>query len=514
MAKTVGSKFLERVGGEIGITRELKRAKVKTAAEGQKVVFHKVIKEVNPRYRFYRFHAELARQLQRVIDGDCKRLIISAPPRFGKSELSSRLLPAAYLMAHPERSVGILSYSQELAEGFSRNAREYYRNAGGLLDPSSQASTRWNTLTGGGCWAVGTGGTVVGRSGGLLICDDTIPGRLQAESKTFTDKLWTFYQGSLYQRLEPDHGAIVIVATRWTETDLTGRILEVEENSPEKFKQRWTVIDWPALYEDPGSRPPIPESCEVVPDWREKVGASLCPQRYDEEDLGMIRQTIGPREWSSQYQQRPAPESGNMFDTSWWQYYKDAAELPTPMNRVMISVDCSLTGNSDSDFVVVVTIGQHGSRYYVLDMLRQRAGFEGTLGMVWDAQRKAAERELQVDGTIIELAANGHAVFETLKARVPGLIGYKPRDIKKGVRLLGMVPTVEAGNVYLPRYAPWLDAFVNEFSLFPAARNDDICDAVAQAINYMNSRAPAQLMGVTWGRGARYIEDVHSYTPW
>jgi predicted phage terminase large subunit-like protein len=513
MPNQVGARFLERAGGSIGLAKELKQAKSKAITDGRKIVFHRVIRGVNSRYRFYRFHAELVKQLQRVIDGDCKRLIVSAPPRFGKSELSSRLLPAAYLLAHPDRYVGILSHSKELAEGFSRNARDYYAQAGGVLKPDSKAATRWDTMSGGGCWATGVLGTVVGRSGGLIIADDTVASRLDADSKKEMAKLWGFYTGSLYQRLEPDFGAIVIVATRWSENDLTGRILEAEKNAPAHLKQNWTIIDWPALSEEPGSRPPLPPNCEIIQDWREKPGLSLCPQRYDEKDLEMIRQTIGPREWSSQYQQRPAPEEGNMFQSSWWQYYTDKEELPE-MDRIMTSVDCTLVDNDESDYVVVTTIGQSGMKYYVLDMLRRRAGFQDTLGMILAAQRNAAERGYDISGTIIELAANGYAAYQTLQTRIPGLIGYKPRDVKKEFRLMGIVPTVEAGNVYLPKHAPWLDEFLNEFNLFPAVKNDDICDSVAQAINYMNQRTPAQVMGVRWSRGSRLIQDAPELSLW
>ena len=513
MTRTIGSKYLERVGGNIGLARELKQAKAKAVAHGKNIILHRMIREVNPRYRFYRFHAELIKQLQRVIDGDCKRLIVSAPPRFGKSELSSRILPAGYLLQHPERYVGILSYSKELAEGFSRNARDYYTQAGGLLDPNSKAATRWNTMSGGGCWATGTGGTVVGRSGGLIIADDTVASRLDADSKLAMEKLWGFYTGSLYQRLEPSFGAIVVVATRWSENDLTGRILEAEQNAPAHLKQNWTIIDWPALSEEPGSRPPLPRNCEIVQDWREEAGLSLCPQRYDEKDLAVIRQTIGPREWSSQYQQRPAPESGNMFSPEWWQFYRHRQDLP-PMERVMLSVDCTFVDNDAADFVVVSTIGQAQGNYYVLDLLRKRADFAATLQMILQGQRNAIDMGYEVDGTIVELAANGHAVFRTLQGRIPGLIGYKPRDVKKEFRLMGIVPTVEAGNVHLPKHAPWLDTFLNEFNLFPAVKNDDICDSVGQAINYMNQRSPAQLMGVSWGRGSRVLEGVHELSPW
>ena len=650
MVRKIGDNYLSHVAKSLDLVKQAREAKTQVRQDGQQVIFHKFIKEVHPSYRFYRFHAEVAKQLQRVIDGDCKRLIISTPPRLGKlcahdtpvltpfgwrthgdlepgdyvfnpsgkivqvlatseeavadycvttssgeqiwchanhewaietesgsqrfirsteqlaarkveawlpqvcmgeacerqlilraqhqpgkgrlgrciqvdsddglylvgesyvpthnSLLSSRLLPAAYLLAHPDRYVAICSYSAELAEGFSREAREYYREGGGLIDASNQSVNRWGTEGGGGCWATGIGGSVTGRSASLIIADDTVKGREEADSQRTMEKLWSFYQGSLYTRLEPGHGAIVVVATRWGEGDLTGRLLEAEMNAPEEARENWTIIDWPAISEDQGSRPPLPAHCEILPDWREEAGVALCPQRYDVKDLERIRQTIGPREWSALYQQRPAPIGGHMFSPDWWQYYENGSELPE-MDRVMLSVDCTFTNNKDSDFTVGTVIGQCGNRFYVIDMSRRRCDFPETITMIMSMQNKH-----QINGTIIELAASGHAAYQILQTRIPGLIGYKPGDRSKVARLSGIVPIVEAGNVYLPSYAPWLDTFLNEFNLFPAAKNDDICDSVAQCINYMNQRAIPQMTQVYWGRGAYLPEAVSKIERW
>jgi predicted phage terminase large subunit-like protein len=653
MPKSIADRYLGHISGSIGLVSELKQAKSKAKQEGQEIVFHRFIREAYPNYRFYRLHAELVKQFQRVINGGCKRLIISTSPRHGKlcahetpvltpggwtthgelrpgdwvyhpsgrlikvlrissedkaeyrvrisngdeiwchgahewevykngwkdlpgevletktiakllrkgikidlpevkmtgrepsiesvhwirgekrhgrciqvdsedglylvgknltpthnSLLSSRLLPAAYLLQHPERQVAICSYSAELAEGFSREAREFYRNAGGMLDPSNQSVNRWGTEGGGGCWATGIGGSVTGRSASLIIADDTVKGREEADSPRTMEKLWSFYQGSLYTRLEPKHGAIVVVATRWGENDLTGRLLEMEANAPEEARENWTIIDWPAISEDLGSRPPLPQHCEIIPDWREKPGEALCSQRYDTYDLERIRQAVGAREWSALYQQRPAPIGGNMFDPEWWQYYESDAELPV-MDRIMLSVDCTFTSNSDSDYVVGTVVGQAGIRFYLIDMYRERTDINGTIAMILRMQGK-----YQINGTIIELAASGFAAYQLLHTRIPGVIGYKPNDRSKVARLSGIVPVVEAGNVYIPQHATWLDTFLNEFSLFPAAKNDDICDSMAQAINYMNQRTAPQITAVHWGRAAFLPGDLQRIEPW
>ena len=486
--------FLERAASDREMVRELRRIRTQRKEGGQQIVLHKFIKEVCPSYKFYRVHAELTKQLQKIIDGKCKRLIIQIPPRTGKSFLSSKLFPAAYLMAHPDRYTGIISYSAELAEGFSRSARDYYKQAGGLFDPHKQAVNDWGTQGGGGLWAAGVGGAITGRSGHLLIVDDPVKNREDAESPRVMEKLWDWYTSTLYTRLEPEVGSIVVVQTRWSENDLIGKLIESEMNVSEKGRENWTILDLPAISEDLGSRPPLPEHCEVIPDWREETGLALCPQRYGIEEYERIREAIGTRDFAALYQQRPAPEGGNMFDPSWWQYYDHSSEMPE-FQRVMLSVDCTFTNAKGSDYVVGSVVAQAGNRFYVLDMAREKTDIMGTIAMI----NRMYNRH-NLSGTIIELAASGYAAFQILSKKIPGLIGFRPEK-SKVARATGIVPIVEAGNLYLPASVPWLDAFVNEFSLFPAAKNDDIVDSISMAVNYMSQRAAPSITEVSWGRG-------------
>lgn len=494
MSSKIGKKLLERSGSDRELVRELRKIKTQKTEQGQKLVLYQFIKKVSPNYKFYKVHAELTKQLQRVVDGDCKRLIIQIPPRTGKSLLSSKLLPAAYLLAHPDRYVGMVSYSAELAEGFSRAARDYYRDAGGVFDPHRQAVNDWGTQGGGGLWAAGVGGAITGRSGHLLIIDDPVKNREDADSARVMEKLWDWYTSTLYTRLEPQIGSIVVIQTRWSENDLIGKLLESEFNVSEKGRENWTILDLPAISEDTGSRPPLPEHCQVIEDWRDEPGLALCPQRYDIEEYERIREAIGTRDFAALYQQRPAPVGGNMFDPSWWNHYEHFDQMPE-FQRIMLSVDCTFTDSSNSDYVVGTVIAQAGNAFYVLDMHRARLDIMGTIGMI-----KAMYQKHSLSGTIIELAASGYAAYQMLNQRIPGLIGFKPEK-SKTARAAGIVPVVEAGNVYLPSSAIWLDSFINEFSLFPAAKNDDIVDSVVMAINYMSQRTVPVMTEVTWGRG-------------
>jgi len=507
MAQKLGKDYLAKAAQGQDLVKAVKASKAERQQNGNKVVLWKFIRKVFPQYKFYKFHATLIEQLQKVIDGECNRLILQVPPRHGKSLLASQLLPAAYLLAHPDRYVGISSYSSELAEGFSRKAREYYKEAGGLLNPSSQAVNAWGTEGNGGLWAAGVGGAITGRSGHLLIIDDPVKNREDAESPRMMQKLNDWYTSTLYTRLEPQVGAIVVIQTRWSENDMIGQLLENEMNVSEKGRENWAIVDLPALYEEEDDRPILPAHCEVIPDWRTEVGQALCPQRYDVDDLERIREAVGSRDFASLYQQRPAPEGGNMFAPDWWQYYSHDTVMPD-FQRVMLAVDATFTATNKSDYVVGIVVGQAGNQFYVLDLVREKLDVVGTMSMIARLYGRHA-----LSGTVIELAASGYAVYQMMSKKVPGLIGFKP-DKSKEARASGIVPLVEAGNVYLPASAPWLDAFINEFSLFPASKNDDMVDALTMAINYMSQRSAPQMTSVTWGRGDRVLPNVPKYQAW
>lgn len=503
MASKLGKDYLEYSAQGQDLVKKVKTKKA-SKGPGKRVALWKFIKKVYPSYRIYQFHKTVIEQLQRVIDGEVTRLILQVPPRHGKSMLASEFLPAAYLLAHPDRFVGLCSYSGEMAEGFSGKARENFKAGGGILNESSKAVNYWRTEAGGGLWAAGVGGSCTGRTGHLLVVDDPVKDRAEAESPTVMRKLQDWYTSSFYTRktMTPDGTppAIVVIQTRWSENDLIGTLFEKEREVSVSSREGWIIVDLPALYEDEGSRPPLPEGCTVIPDWREIPDEPLCPQLgHTTEELLKIRDQIGSRDFGSLYQQRPAPEGGNMFNPDWWSWYGKDSPIPD-FQRVMLSVDATFTAGAKSDYVVGTVIGQAGSQYYILDMARERLDVVGTMAMISRMYKKH-----QLNGTLIELAASGYAVYQMMQKKVPGLIGVRPERSKES-RAAGIVPIVEAGNVYLPASAPWLEAFINEFNLFPASKNDDMVDSLVQAVNYMAQRSAPQMTEVTWGRGDRLID--------
>jgi hypothetical protein len=264
------------------------------------------VRYVNPRFQFYP-HCELLETIcERIAAGELKRVLIMLPPRHSKSEMVSRLFSAYYLKRHPDRFVGINSYSAELAYTLSRASRENYISSGSKVKDDVSAVKHWETPEGGGIWAAGVGGSITGKGFHLGIIDDPIKNAEEASSETIREKHKEWYSSTFYTRQEPD-AAIVVIQTRWHEDDLTGWLLNEEIDGEEP--EQWHVVSLPAIAEEP---PQIPASCTLEPDIR-PTGEALCPPRYNEAKLAKMKARIGDYHFGALYQQRPSPKQGLFF---------------------------------------------------------------------------------------------------------------------------------------------------------------------------------------------------------
>jgi predicted phage terminase large subunit-like protein len=231
--------------------------------------------------------------------------MIFMPPRHGKSELASKRFPAWCLGRKPDRQIIAASYNSDLANDFGRNVRNLVAEPefqhvfpSVSLAPDSQAANRMNTNHGGAYVAAGVGTAVTGRGAHIALIDDPFKDREEADSERRRETVWDWYRSTLYTRLMPG-GAIVLIQTRWHEDDLAGRLLEQE-------RDQWDVLELPAL---------------------SAHGEALWPAWYDVPALQRIRDTIGPREWSALYQQRPQPDEGTFFQREWFKEWKQLPAL-------------------------------------------------------------------------------------------------------------------------------------------------------------------------------------------
>lgn len=304
-----------------------------------------------------------------------------------------------------------------------------------------------------------------------LIIDDPVKDRAEADSPTVSQGVWEWYTSTLYTRLAPG-GGIIIIQTRWSDTDLSGRLLEAQAKGE---GDEWRVINFPAIAEQDEEH--------------RKKGEALHPERYPLEALERIKAAIGTRDWEALYQQHPVPDGGAIFKDEWLQRTWLPKDLPARFDAVIMSWDLSFKGNDASDFVVGQLVGRHGADYYILDQLRGRWSFTETVAQVKELAERARVRFPRVAPRIlIEDKANGPAVIDALKHEVSGIVPVEP-DGSKEARAHAVTALFEAGNVLLPdrSLAPWVDEYRLELTRFPSGAHDDQVDATTQALRYLSA---------------------------
>jgi len=433
-------------------------------------------------YRAGWFHRVVAERLDFFLaDIQAKRsprLILTAPPQHGKSELVSRRLPAFALGRNPDLKVIATSYSADRAFDFSNDVqhimdtKQYHdifpetrivgeyakvgeaRRAVGLFQVVGRRG-RYR--------AAGVGGGITGEPADLLIVDDPIKDFAEATSENTRESVWNWLTSTAMTRLQ-EGGGVIIMATRWHLDDPIGRLLE-------KQPGRWELVNFRAIAEE--DEPP-----------HRLVGEPLSVERHSLESLLATRDggATSSYQWEALYQQRPSPLGGGIFKRDDWQRIK-TAEMLTKFTEVIQSWDMSFKDTRSSDFVVGQVWGILGAGRYLLDQVRDRMSFMRTL----EVMRQVTIKWPQATRKLVEDKANGSAVIDTLKNEIPGLIPVQPEGGKEA-RAHAVSAFVEAHNVYLPADAPWAAAFIEEAAQFPAGAHDDQVDACTQALNYLSNK--------------------------
>lgn len=410
-------------------------------------------------------------ELENIMSGQTDRLMIFMPPRHGKSMTVTETFPSFYLGRQPQKRVIEISYSGDLAQQFGKKNRDKVQEYGPALfghtiSDVQATKTNWNIDNGiGGMISVGIGGSITGYGADLLIVDDPIKSRAEAESQTYREKLWAEYQSTVSTRLQAG-GAVIIILTRWHEDDLAARLLNPEYGKVEN----WKIISLPAICEDPEH--------DLL---GRKRGEALWPQgHYDEAWAERQKAAVGTYTWSSLYMQTPTPSAGGMFKRSWWKHWQ---ALPSGLFDYLQSWDCTFKDKGTSDFVVGQVWAREGANRYLLDQVRGRMSFTETL----DAMRSLSRKWPQTTRKLVEDKANGTAVIEVLKKEIPGIVPVNPEG-GKVARAHATTAVAEAGNVYIPspEIAPWVHDWVEEMSSFPSGAHDDQVDCYSQANAYYN----------------------------
>ena len=409
-------------------------------------------------------HEVICKRLQQVAEGKIKRLMIFMPPRHGKSQLASIFFPAWYLGRNPYKEIMACSYNDQMAEEFGRKARNIFKDEKfKLMFPNAQLSqdskriNRWSTTVGGGYVAAGVGGPITGRGADVLLIDDPIKNKEDAESETMRAKTWDWYTSTAYTRLHPG-GSVVLILTRWHDDDLAGRILETE-------KDLWKIVKFPAISTNPER-------------YRGK-GQPLWPQKYPLEELKAIRKTIGSGNFASLYQQDPILSETQEFKETW---FKTWDKLP-PKLRVMTTVDPAISQKKRADSSVVMTCGMDPQgQIYLLEYTNKKLNPTELISEIFKHKLTWKSEKVGIE-TIAYQQALVHFMKAEMKKRGQ-FINIKEINTRsnKESRIRGLIPYYQNGAIWHCKDSEDLE---NELKRFPSGRHDDIVDALSMQLSLL-----------------------------
>lgn len=437
----------------------------------------KCFKTVNPGTPFVEtWHIEaIVHQLNRVRRGETRRLIINQPPRSLKSLTTSVALVAFMLGHDPSLKIWVVSYSEALAADLARQFRRviespWYKRLFPQMQALKDTGLELVTIQGGGRLALSLGGSITGRGADIIIIDDPMNAD-QAMSKAAREGVVSAFRGSLVSRLnDKTRGAMILVMQRLHPEDLTGVLLE---------DGGWEHLCLPAAAAERMIVPLGHGQLHVF-----ERGDLLQPLREDQDVLKRIKADLGSFAYSAQYLQCPVPLEGNLIKAEWIRTYDCLPGHDADGQKVQ-SWDTAQKPGIDHDYSVCTTWQRKGSNFYLIDVLRVRCDFPTLARMVCEhAERFGAHVVL------IEDAGSGIGLIQMLNDRRGRVraIGITPKGDKQ-TRMAMLSPMIEAGQMLLPKSAPWRDEYVAELLAFPRGRHDDQVDSTSQFLGWAKEQS-------------------------
>ncbi len=461
------------------------------------------IQEFHPRYKAGWVHHDICRRLEQFIKdvaaGLSPRLMILMPPRHGKSQIASKMLPPWTLGHYPYFEIIACSYNVSLALEFSREARSIVRSdrfetlfPKTRIDDSAQGAEAWKLLSpsgvgAGGYVAAGIGGPITGKGAHILIIDDPIKNAEEAESAEQRQKIWDWYRSTAYTRLAPG-GGVLVIQTWWHDDDLAGRLQEEMKADPEADK--FEIVKYAAVaLEDEAYR---------------MAGEPLHPERYTLEALERIKRTIGNRYWAALYQQDPVPDEGAYFTKD--MIVRRAGGLETQNMHIYQAWDFALGEKTQNDWNVGITVGlDYTDTAHVLEIRRFKTK---------DLDRTATEildmyEAWRAPGVIVVGVENGKewkGMQGYLRKRMQERRKYPTFEelqplTDKQARARPLQGRMQQHKVTLPRQdRPEVEALIKELLRFPSGVHDDCVDALAWLISLVVNRPPPKPPRLIEGR--------------
>ncbi|UZF94882.1 phage terminase large subunit [Bosea sp. NBC_00550] len=414
--------------------------------------------------------------LEKVVSGETKRLIITVPPRHGKSICAAVALPAWMLGKDPSLKIMVASYGSDLAAKHARDFRTVITSAWySALFPRTRLEIGGSrvdeqiTTAQGGRKAVSLGGAVTGFGADLIIVDDLMKAA-DANSPAERQRVRDYYEQTLLSRLNnKSEGRIIIIQQRLHEDDLPGYLLDTGQ---------FTHLNLPAIAVEPQD---IPLAFGKIK--HREPRTALCPEREPLDTLEKLRIEMGAYVFSAQYQQDPTPPGGNRIRLEWFGTYSGPVRREE-FQWIAQSWDTALTAEPTSDFTVGTTWGFRDNRWHLLDVIRERLDFPELKRRVVGLANK-----WNADHVLIEHAGSGISLIQQLRheeTRYWRYHGTKPR-LDKATRLEAQTARLETGQYLLPTEAHWLSEFRRELLAFPMGKFDDQVDSLVQFLEWSAS---------------------------
>lgn len=472
---------------------------------------------IYPKFVVSPFAESLCKEIQNALEGNQDRLMIFAPPRHGKTLLTSEISPAWFMGKNPNKKIIGASHTATLAEDLGSKVRDNISNPvhemifgrAGSLNSSKAAQGNFRTNAQGEYYAVGVGGTPIGKGADVYVIDDPIRNRKDVESATSREDLKSWYSSSVLSRLEGE-GIIILMHQRWHDDDLAGHLIkEMLDNDGDQ----WRIVNYPAIIE---------EDADYMNDYlRRDYGEALLPELHSKEKLLRLKKTMDPRDWTSMYQQRPRAATGDEFTEEMiGRYDSSPYGMRDGMNVYMI-VDPAKSKESRADYTAigVIGLGQDGN-YYILDMIRERLDLKQRASKLIDMHRlwRPITTGYEQYGAQSDIEHIQYAQ-EQENYRFPIInVGARNR-LKKEERIRRIIPDMQNGRWWAPveiekfdednnSYDPVKIMIEDEMIPFPAGKHDDAIDMVSRIYD----------MPVIWPSSSDYSsvqrDDRKKLSPW
>jgi predicted phage terminase large subunit-like protein len=480
--------------------------------------FPDFIQYVNPAYQFQWFHRVLAEKLQQWYEGSIRNLIVNMPPRNGKSEQCSRLLPAFIFGNDPNAHIIATSYSSDLARLLNRDVQRIidsprYRN----LFPRTCLNTRNVRSDAQGSYlrntdifeivgyrgqyrSTGRGGGVTGMGGKFLIVDDPIKDKEEARSSVIKEAAYNWLTTTFFSRQADDTARKLIIATRWAYDDPVGRLLDLSTPGSDTYDpnaETWEIVTFPALaydYDDPARSP----------EDKREPGEPLWPTKFSKRFL-LAFKANNAEDFEAIQQQRPVSSGNAIFERHWFKIVK-----ATPNQAVRVRY-WDKAGTADGGAYTVGTLlAFDGVNYYIEDVIRKQLAYSEREALIkqtaiLDNMRYGSiqlENGLDPITTFIEQepGSGGLESAERTILMLAPFSAYKDRVIgDKTIRANGVSAQAKAGNIFILE-ADWNEGWLNRVTQFPKGKFKDEVDSLSGAFNKLS---------LGWEQVYTFVEDVY-----